>query len=121
MNRIAVKMQLFAGYEAEYKRRHDELWPELQKLLKDAGISDYSIFLDESTNNLFAVMKVADPAELADLPLTAVMQKMVAVHGGHHGNKPGFFAGSATAKRSFSSTLIIFTILTNSCHVTRKI
>lgn len=45
MHRVAFKMQLLAGYAAEYKKRHDALWPELQSLLKDAGISDYSIFL----------------------------------------------------------------------------
>ena len=44
--RIAFKMQLFKGYEEEYKKRHDEIWPELQQLLKETGISDYSIFLD---------------------------------------------------------------------------
>lgn len=75
MYRIAFKMQLFEGYEEEYKRRHDELWPELQDMLKCAGIKDYSIFLDKSTNALFAVMKADDPAELENLRSTAVMQK----------------------------------------------
>ncbi|HVF96868.1 MAG TPA: L-rhamnose mutarotase, partial [Flavisolibacter sp.] len=45
--RVAFKMKLFPGFEAEYKKRHDEIWPELTALLKEAGISDYSIFLDE--------------------------------------------------------------------------
>ena len=40
-------MKLFKGYEAEYKRRHEEIWPELTTLLKENGVSDYSIFLDE--------------------------------------------------------------------------
>jgi L-rhamnose mutarotase len=75
MHRIAFKMQLFAGQEAEYKKRHDQLWPELEQLLKETGINDYSIFLDETTNSLFGVMKADDPAKLADLPSTAVMQK----------------------------------------------
>ena len=75
MHRIAFKMQLYKGFEEEYKKRHDALWPELQSLLKEAGISDYSIFLDETTNNLFGVMKTDDPAKLDDLPSTAVMQK----------------------------------------------
>ncbi len=64
MHRIAFKMQLHKGFEDEYKKRHDEIWPELQSLLKDAGISDYSIFLDETTNSLFGVMKVNDPENL---------------------------------------------------------
>jgi L-rhamnose mutarotase len=41
---IAFKMQLFPGFEAEYRKRHDEIWPELVALLKEAGISEYSIF-----------------------------------------------------------------------------
>ena len=75
MHRLAFKMQLFAGYEEEYKKRHNELWPELQQLLKDNGISDYSIFLDPETNNLFGVLKAADPAKLDNLPAHPVMQK----------------------------------------------
>ncbi len=75
MQRIAFKMQLFPGFEAEYKKRHDELWPELKQLLKDAGISDYSIFLDETTNNLFGVMKAEDVAKINDLQSTEIMKK----------------------------------------------
>ncbi len=75
MHRIAFKMQLFPGFEEEYKKRHDEIWPELQSLLKESGISDYSIFLDTTTNSLFGVMKAEDAAKLADLPSTPVMQK----------------------------------------------
>ena len=58
MQRIAFKMQLNKGAEAEYKKRHDELWPELTQLLKSTGISDYAIFLDESTNSLFGTLKI---------------------------------------------------------------
>ena len=75
MERIAFKMQLHKGFEAEYKKRHDEIWPELQALLKGSGISDYSIFLDETTNSLFGVMKVSDPKLLDSLPEHAVMQR----------------------------------------------
>ena len=46
MHRVAFKMKLFPGKEEEYKKRHDELWPDLEQLLKQAGISEYSIFLD---------------------------------------------------------------------------
>lgn len=74
MKRIAFKMQLFKGVEAEYQQRHDELWPELQQLLKEYGISDYSVFLDETTNNLLGVMKVADPTKLEGLPNEPVMK-----------------------------------------------
>ena len=75
MHRIAFKMQLYKGFEAEYKKRHNELWPELQALLKKAGISEYSIFLDETTNSLFGFMKASDPKALDDLPAQPVMQR----------------------------------------------
>ena len=75
MHRIAFKMQLFNGFEEEYKRRHQQIWPELKQLLHEAGISEYSIFLDETTNNLFGFMKAEDPSKLEDLPSTEVMQK----------------------------------------------
>lgn len=75
MHRVAFKMQLLAGYAAEYKKRHDALWPELQSLLKDAGISDYSIFLDEDTNILFACLTVTDRNNLANLSNEPVMKK----------------------------------------------
>lgn len=75
MQRIAFKMKLNAGQEEEYKKRHDELWPDLEALLKDTGISDYSIFLDKTTNSLFGVLKAEDPAALQNLPAQPVMQR----------------------------------------------
>lgn len=75
MHRVAFKMQLFKGFEAEYKKRHDALWPELVALLKAGGISEYSIFLDETTNSLFGMLKAADPAALNNLPASPVMQR----------------------------------------------
>ena len=74
MQRIAFTMKLFPGYEAEYKKRHAELWPELQLLLKDSGIEDYSIFLDEATNVLFGYLRIADAAMLDELPNHAIMK-----------------------------------------------
>ena len=73
--RLAFKMKLFPGKEAEYKKRHDEIWPELQALLKQAGISDYSIFLDAETNALFGVLTISDPAKMDTLPQQEVMQR----------------------------------------------
>jgi len=75
MERVAFKMQLSIGQEKEYKRRHAKIWPELQGLLKENGISEYSIFLDESTNSLFGVLKANDPNTLNKLPEYEVMQK----------------------------------------------
>lgn len=68
-------MQLFKGFEAEYKKRHDALWPELAALLKATGISEYSIFLDETNNSLFGVLKATDPTALDNLPDSPVMQR----------------------------------------------
>lgn len=81
MHRIAFKMKLFPGQTAEYKKRHDEIWPELVALLKDTGISDYSIFLDEETNVLFGVLKSSDEIKRENLPTHAVMQKWWAYMG----------------------------------------
>ena len=75
MQRVAFKMKLFKGCEAEYKRRHDVLWPELLLLLKQAGVEDYSIFLDEETNDLFGYLTIDDGKKLDDLPNEPVMQK----------------------------------------------
>jgi L-rhamnose mutarotase len=57
MHSTAFKMKLKPGCEAEYKKRHDEIWPELSELIKQSGVYDYSIFLDHETNILFAVQK----------------------------------------------------------------
>ena len=67
-------MKLKPGYEAEYKKRHDEMWPELSRLLKNAGLSDYSIFLDEETGTLFAVQKQNGQSS-QDLGSTEIVQK----------------------------------------------
>jgi len=75
MHRHAFKMKLKSGVIAEYKRRHDEIWPELAQALRAAGISDYSIFLDEESLSLFAVQKLSEANTAAWLPQTEVMQK----------------------------------------------
>ncbi len=68
-------MHLNPGTEAEYKRRHDAIWPELSALLKDAGVSDYSIHLDRESNALFAVLWRTDDHTMDDLPSHPVMQR----------------------------------------------
>ena len=71
----AFTMQLKPGFEAEYQRRHDEIWPELADLLHEAGVSDYSIFLDEKSLVLFGVLKRTDNHTMDDLPNTPLMKK----------------------------------------------
>ncbi|WEX08842.1 L-rhamnose mutarotase [Chelativorans sp. AA-79] len=73
--KYAFKMKLNPGMREEYKRRHDEIWPELVALLKDAGISDYSIHLDAETDTLFGVLWRADDHRMADLPNHPVMKR----------------------------------------------
>ena len=75
MKRNAFKMKLKAGNAAEYKKRHDELWPELARELRAAGVSDYSIFLDEETMTLFAVQKLSDRNTADALPKNPVVHK----------------------------------------------
>ena len=75
MPRVGFTMKLFEGQEEEYRKRHDALWPELTDLLKQYGIKDYSIFLDENTRTLFGVLNVDDPQLLDKLPAEPVMQK----------------------------------------------
>ncbi len=70
----AFRMKLKPGYEEEYKRRHDTIWPELKQLLEKAGITEYYIFLDEATLSLFAFQKVNPPQELVDLPAQPIMR-----------------------------------------------
>ena len=60
MQRLAFKMYLNEGQKENYIKRHNEIWPELKQILKEAGVSNYSIFLDEETNTLFAVQSVSD-------------------------------------------------------------
>lgn len=73
--RLAFRMQLFPGMAAEYKKRHDAIWPELVQLLKKKGIRDYSIFLDEKDGSLFGVLDVDDAIQLDALPQEPVMQR----------------------------------------------
>lgn len=73
--RVAFKMKLNRGTIESYKKRHEKLWPELQKLLKDAGISEYSIFFDEETHLLFAFQKQAGDQGSQDLGKALIVQQ----------------------------------------------
>ncbi|AXP80154.1 L-rhamnose mutarotase [Mariniflexile rhizosphaerae] len=73
--RNAFKMKLKPGFEAEYKKRHDDIWPELSELLSETGIQDYSIFLDEETLTLFAVQKISKDFDEAYLPNHPIVKK----------------------------------------------
>lgn len=72
MSLYSFKMTLKPGFSEEYKRRHKSIWPELKKLLTDSGIQQYSIWLDNETNTLFALQKLSedfDRSKVAEQPL----------------------------------------------------
>lgn len=75
MLRVAFKMRLKPGFKDEYQRRHAAIWPDLLALLREAGVSDYSIFLDEETNSLFGVQRQAGDASSQELGGTEIVQK----------------------------------------------
>ena len=75
MEKYAFKMRLNPGMEAEYRKRHDEIWPELVDLLRQAGVRDYSIHLDRETGILFGVLWREEGHRMDDLPAHPVMQR----------------------------------------------
>jgi len=75
MKRVGFIMKLNEGNIEQYKKRHDEIWPELEAELKAAGISDYTIYVDEMTHTLFATQKLTDENTAGQLPAKAIVQK----------------------------------------------
>jgi L-rhamnose mutarotase len=73
--RIAFRMQLNPGQEAEYTRRHDEIWPELVEMLKQTGVSDYTIWLDPESHALFATLVRSDDHKMDQLPHTEIVKR----------------------------------------------
>lgn len=73
MASYAWVLEVRPGYEEEYKRRHDEVWPEMTETLQKAGISNYNIFRHGLT--LFGYFETDDleatKAHLADCPVNA--------------------------------------------------
>lgn len=92
MEKYAFRMTLFPGKAAEYRKRHDEIWPELVTLLKEAGVEDYSIHLDPDTHALFGVMWRRADHGMAALPAHPVMRRwwahMADLMETHPGNEP---------------------------------
>lgn len=73
--RQAFVMQLKKGFEEEYRKRHDAIWPELKALLSESGVYDYSIFLDRESGRLFAFQKVRGTGGSQDLGTNPIVQK----------------------------------------------
>ena len=75
MMRRAFMMSVHAGREAEYEKRHNPVWPDLARVLKEHGVSNYSIFLDPETNRLFGYAEIRDEAQWAAIGNTGVCKK----------------------------------------------
>lgn len=75
MQRLAFKMKLNQGQKEVYKERHNKLWPELKELLKENGVSEYSIFFDEETSMLFAFQKNSGNGGSQDLANNVIVKK----------------------------------------------
>lgn len=92
MEKYAFRMMLNPGMADAYRKRHDEIWPELVALLKEAGVQDYSIHLDPQTNALFGVLWRPEDHGMAALPDHPVMRKwwahMADVMATHPDNEP---------------------------------
>jgi len=73
--RVAFRMNLNPGQAAEYRKRHDEIFPELAQALKNAGVSDYTIWLDPETNHLFATLIRTDDHAMDDLPNQEIVKR----------------------------------------------
>lgn len=69
------KMYLHEGMEAEYKRRHDALWPEMIEMIHAYGGKNYTIFLDRDTNTLFGYLEIENEEKWADSANTAICRK----------------------------------------------
>jgi len=73
--RFGFKMKLLPGFKEEYRKRHSEIWPELVTLLKKEAIGNYSIFLDEETNTLFAYQEQSGESSSQDLGNTEIVKR----------------------------------------------
>lgn len=75
MIRKAFVMSVHPGHEQEYERRHRPIWAELEKVLKDHGVHNYSIFLHPDTRQLFGYAEIEDEARWAAIAATPVCQR----------------------------------------------
>ena len=72
---IAFRMHLRPGNAAEYRRRHAQIWPELAAILRAAGVLEYRIYLDETTNALFATLSRRRDHAMEQLPQNDVVRR----------------------------------------------
>jgi L-rhamnose mutarotase len=75
MIRKAFVMSVHPGAEAEYARRHQPIWRELEDVLRAHGVHNYSIFLHADTRQLFAYAEIEDEARWEAIAQTGVCQR----------------------------------------------
>jgi len=75
MIRRAFRMSVTEGQAQEYERRHNPIWPDLEKVLLEHGVQTYSIFLDPQTHDLFAYVEFEDQERWAQVAETEVCQR----------------------------------------------
>lgn len=75
MIRKAFRMSVSPGHEAEYIRRHTPIWPELEDVLRNHGVRNYSIFFDPETNDLFAYAEIESEERWAAIAGTDVCRR----------------------------------------------
>jgi len=73
--RKAFVLAVHPGQEAEYERRHNPIWPELERVLRAHGVHSYSIFLDPETCQLFGVVELEDEARWQAIARTSECQR----------------------------------------------
>lgn len=73
--RIAFKMSVNKGKEEEYEERHNPIWKELEDTLKRHGVITYSIFLDPTTNELFAYAEIKSKGKWDKVAETDICKK----------------------------------------------
>ncbi|MGZ0656342.1 L-rhamnose mutarotase [Coraliomargarita sp. W4R53] len=92
MIRKAFIMTVTKGQEAEYEARHSPIWQELESTLKEHGVHNYSIFLDEATNQLFGYVEIEDQARWDAIASTDICKKwwahMSDINPSHPDNSP---------------------------------
>jgi len=75
MIRKAFLMTLIPGNQAEYERRHNPIWTELQEVLNSHGVRNYSIFLDRENDRLFAYAEIESEDLWLEIAQTEVCQR----------------------------------------------
>lgn len=101
MERVAFTMRVKPGQEAEYRQRHEAVWPEMLRALKDAGCANYSIYM--KGQDLFAYMEVNDferfkrhiaasgDAQRWEAQMAAIMEAGIQPESGFHEVLPEVF------------------------------